>query len=69
VVPEGGKKGRTPTVPRAAHPPLTVQAWADALPDKTWETISLRPGTKGKIRVQYVHRPVVGWAGTIVSPA
>ena len=63
VVPAGRKKGRTPTVPRAAHPPLTVQAWADALPDMAWQTAALRPGTKGEIRVQYVHQRVYLWNG------
>lgn len=63
MVPEGGKKGRTPTVPRAAHPPVTVQAWADAIPDQAWETVVLRPGTKGEIRVQYIHQRVYLWNG------
>ena len=63
VTPSGRKKGRPPTVPRPAHRSVTVQAWAAALPDKAWETVVLRKGTGGEVRVPYSHQRVYLWNG------
>lgn len=56
-------KGPTPTVLRAASASLSVEAWSAAQPESAWGTVVLRQGTKGEIRVQYLHQRVYLWNG------
>ena len=56
-------KGRTPTVPQAASAPVSVQEWLATQPAGAWCTVVLRQGTKGELRVQYIHQRVYLWDG------
>ena len=59
-IPRRGPEARTL---RAASASVTVSDWAAARPESEWVTVSLRRGTKGEIRVQYLHRRVYLWDG------
>lgn len=61
--PLGAGKGRKPTVPKAASAPVTVQEWLATQPPGAWCTVVLRQGTKGELRVQYIHQRVYLWNG------
>ena len=65
VVPEpgAGRRGRAPQAVRAQGESLSVADWAASLPEEAWRTTVLRPGTKGEIRVQFIHRRVYFWDG------
>jgi SRSO17 transposase len=61
--PVAGRRGRAPQAARAHRGPLSVTDWAASQPDEAWRTTVLRPGTKGEIRVQYIHARVYFWDG------
>ena len=65
VVPEpvAGRRGRAPQAVRAQGASLSVADWAVGLPEKAWRTTVLRQGTKGEIRVQFIHQRVYFWDG------
>jgi SRSO17 transposase len=60
VVPEPvpGRRGRAP---QGAN--LSVADWAAGQPEEAWRTTVLRQGTKGEIRVQFIHQRVYFWDG------
>lgn len=65
-LPAGG--GRKSTVPRAALPPVTVAQWIADRPADAWTTTVLRRGTRGEIRVEYLHERVYLWDGKEEQP-
>jgi SRSO17 transposase len=47
-----------------AHPPaVRVDHWAQQQPIEAWQTVPLRDGTKGPLRVEILHRRVWLWEG------
>jgi SRSO17 transposase len=65
VVPEPvpGRRGRAPQAARAQGANLSVADWAAGQPEEAWRTTVLRQGTKGEIRVQFIHQRVYFWDG------
>lgn len=65
VVPEfaAGRRGRAPRAARAQGTGLSVADWVAGQPAQEWRTTVLREGTKGEIRVQFIHRRVYFWDG------
>lgn len=47
----------------AAGVALRVSDWVDEQPPDAWRTVVLRQGTKGEIRVEFIHRRVYLWDG------
>ncbi len=42
---------------------LSVRDWTEAQPPEAWRTTALRDGTKGEIRVEFIHQRVNLWDG------
>ena len=47
----------------AAGAARSVRDWSEAQPPEAWRTVALRQGTKGEIRVEYIHQRVYLWDG------
>jgi SRSO17 transposase len=56
-------RGRAPTLPHAVGDAIEVKHWLAAQPEEAWRTAVLREGTKGEIRVQFIHQRVYLWDG------
>ena len=63
VPPRQGKRGKAPTRLKARTEPIEVQQWKQEQPESAWKTVELRDSTKGKLRVQVLHRRVWLWDG------
>lgn len=57
------KRGRKPTRLKTRQKGIRVDQWAAQQPDSAWQTISLRPSTKGELTVRVLHRHVWLWDG------
>lgn len=61
-IPEPKKRqGRGPSRPRAQCNPLQVDQWAKQQPAKAWKRFTLRDSTRGKLKVDCLHRRVWLW--------
>lgn len=56
-------RGRKPIRLEAQTASLRVDEWVKAQPDELWQRVTVRPGTKGQIRVEALHVPVWLWNG------
>ena len=56
-------RGRAPTMPRAVGDAIAVKDWLATQPEDAWRNCVLRQGTKGEIRVQFIHQRVYLWDG------
>lgn len=56
-------RGKKPTRLQAQSDSQRVDAWAAAQPPELWQKVSVRPGTKGEVRVEALHRRVWLWDG------
>ena len=56
-----GKNGRPRSKLVAKSKPIRVDDWMQAQPEKSWEKINLRGSTKGKMRIEFLHRRVWLW--------
>ncbi|MDB6135385.1 MAG: Transposase [Verrucomicrobiales bacterium] len=65
-LPAGG--GRKAATPRAATAPVTVADWTAAQPADGWTLTVLRRGTRGEVRVEYLHERVYLWDGKEEQP-
>ena len=64
VVPaDSPDRGRKRTKPMAQSEKLRVDAWTKAQPPSAWRQLTLRDSTKGKLRVDVLHRRVWLWDG------
>lgn len=55
--------GRPPTRLQAQTPAVRVDRWAQQQPATAWQSVTLREGTKGPLRVEVLHRRVWWWDG------
>jgi SRSO17 transposase len=55
--------GRPPHRLQAHTPAVRVDPWAQQPPIEAWQTVTLRDGTKGPLRVEILHRQVWLWEG------
>jgi len=62
-VPEKNGRGKKPTRLQAQNASQRVDAWAAAQPPELWQKVAVRPGTKGEVRVEALHRRVWLWDG------
>jgi SRSO17 transposase len=58
-----GRRGAPPTKPAAQTPALRVDHWAQQQPATAWQSVTLRDGTKGPLRVEILHQRVWLWDG------
>lgn len=63
VPPRKGARGKGPSRLRAQVEPIEVRQWKEEQPESAWTTVELRDSTKGKLRVQVLHRRVWLWDG------
>jgi SRSO17 transposase len=56
-------RGRKRTKPIAQSEKLRVDEWTKAQPPSAWRQLTLRDSTKGKLRVEVLHRRVWLWNG------
>lgn len=59
-----GRRGTKPTRLQAQSPSQRVDAWAAAQPPELWQKVTVRPGTKGEVRVEALRRRVWLWDGS-----
>lgn len=65
AVPERrGGRGKKPTQLKAQSASQRVDEWVKAQPEESWQRITVRPGTKGKLRVEALHARVWLWNGS-----
>jgi SRSO17 transposase len=65
VVPERrSPRGRKPTKLEAQRESQRVDEWARAQPPEAWRKVTVRPGTKGDVRVEALHARVWLWNGS-----
>jgi SRSO17 transposase len=62
-VPEKKGRGKQPTRLQAQSASQRVDAWAAAQPPERWQKVTVRPGTKGEVRVEALHSRVWLWDG------
>jgi SRSO17 transposase len=62
-VPEKKGRGKKPTLLQAQSASQRVDAWAAAQPPERWQKVTVRPGTKGEVRVEALHSRVWLWDG------
>ena len=60
-VPIPSGPGRHPTRLCAASKPVTAEAWAATQAPEEWRALALREGTKGELRVEFLHARVYLW--------
>ena len=58
-----GTRGKQPTLLQAQSTSQRVDAWAAAQSPELWRKVTVRPGTKGEIRVEALHRRLWLWDG------
>lgn len=58
-----GQRGRKRTRRVAQTEATRVDNWAKTQPDAAWEQVTLRDSTKGKLRVEVLHRRIWSWDG------
>lgn len=64
IIPEPrSPKGRKPSRLVAQREAFRVDKWVEQEPERAWELIAIREGTKGKIWVEILHRRVWLWDG------
>ena len=63
-----GKRGRNPTRLKSDTKPVRVDQWAAKQPKKAWTRVQLRKTTKGKLKVDILHRRVWLWDGKESQP-
>lgn len=56
-------RGRKPTRLEAQTASLRVDEWVKAQTEENWQKVTIRPGTKGQIRVEALHAHVWLWNG------
>ena len=65
VVPERrSPRGKKPTKLEAQRQRQRVDEWAKAQPPEAWRKVTVRPGTKGNVRVEALHARVWLWDGS-----
>jgi len=65
VVPERrSSRGKQPTKLEAQKASQRVDEWAKAQPPEAWRKVTVRPGTKGDVRVEALHARVWLWDGS-----
>jgi SRSO17 transposase len=62
-VPEKGRRGKKPTNLQAQSTSQRVDTWAAAQSPELWQKVTVRPGTKGEVRVEALHGRVWLWDG------
>jgi SRSO17 transposase len=60
-VPLPAGPGRTAKRMKPVGKPITVAAWASAQPTQEWRPMVVRDGTKGELRVEFLHARVYLW--------
>ena len=71
LVPEGeSKPNRQSEKLPVGTDPIRVDQWTAMQPDRSWSPTTLRDSTKGKIRVEILHRRIWVWdgKGSVVRP-
>ena len=63
VPPAKTTHGRHPTRPQAQTLAVRVDLWTQQQPATAWQSVTLRAGTKGPLRVEILHRRVWLWDG------
>jgi SRSO17 transposase len=63
IPPAQTARGRPPTRLQAQTPAVRVDDWARQQPATAWQSVTLRDGTKGPLRVEILHRRVWLWDG------
>lgn len=58
-----GATGRVSSTLHAVGAAVSVSAWVEAQPPEAWRTVVLRQGTKGDIRVEFIHQRGYLWDG------
>ena len=58
-----GASRRATSKPHAVGAAVSVSDWVEAQPPEAWRTVALRQGTKGEIRVEFIHQRVYLWDG------
>jgi SRSO17 transposase len=56
-------RGRATSKAHAIGEAVSVSQWVETQPPDAWRTVALRQGTKGEIRVQFIHQRVYLWDG------
>ncbi|MFO1419364.1 MAG: hypothetical protein U1F59_00055 [Candidatus Competibacteraceae bacterium] len=56
-------RGRPPTHLQAQTPAARVDRWTQQQPPTAWQSVTLRDGAKGLLRVDILHRRVWLWDG------
>ena len=56
-------RGKTPTRLEAHSAGQRVDTWVQAQPSELWQTVVVRPGSKGELRVEVLHHRVWLWDG------
>ena len=57
------KKGRRPTRLKTMVKPIRADQWSEQQPSDAWEKFEVRDSSKGKLRVEVLHRRVWLWDG------
>lgn len=63
VPPSTNNRGRKRTRLHAQVAPVQVKQWLATQPNSAWQRVTLRDSTKGKLRVEVIHRRVWLWDG------
>jgi SRSO17 transposase len=58
-----GSRGRAPSRLQAQSEAIEARGWAASQPESAWKTVELRDTTRGRQRVQILHRRVWLWDG------
>lgn len=59
-----GARGRKPMRLQAQSASQRVDDWVKAQPEGSWQQVTVRPGTKGELRVEALHARVWLWDGS-----
>lgn len=59
-----GSRGKKPTQLKAQSASQRVDEWAKTQPAEAWQKVTVRPGTKGYLRVEALHARVWLWDGS-----
>ena len=68
VPPSTNNRGRKRSRLHAQVAPVQVKQWLAAQPNSAWQRVTLRDSTKGKLRVEVIHRRVWLWDGREPRP-
>jgi SRSO17 transposase len=64
IVPQGkSNRGRKPSRLKAQTEPIRVDQWVQQQPDEAWRRLTIRDTTKGKLRLDILHKRVWLWDG------